>query len=43
MKSKVSGSLCEQVVPTMRVLKDGHAMKCHLPIEILDQMTPVIN
>jgi peptide/nickel transport system ATP-binding protein len=43
MKSKVSGSLCEQVVPTMRELKDGHAMKCHLPIEILDQMTPVIN
>jgi len=43
MKSKVSGSLCEQVVPPMRELKDGHAMKCHLPIEILDQMTPVIS
>jgi peptide/nickel transport system ATP-binding protein len=39
MKSKVSGSL----VPPMRELKDGHAMKCHLPIEILDQMTPVIS
>jgi len=43
MKSKVSGSLCEQVVPPMRELKDGHAMKCHLPKEILDQMTPVIS
>jgi peptide/nickel transport system ATP-binding protein len=43
MKSKVSGSLCEQVVPPMRELKEGHAMKCHLPLEILDQMTPVIS
>jgi len=43
MKSKVSGSLCEQVVPPMRDLKEGHAMKCHLPSEILDQMTPVIS
>ena len=43
MKSKVSGSLCDHVVPPMRELKDGHAMKCHLPTEILDQMTPVIS
>jgi peptide/nickel transport system ATP-binding protein len=43
MKDKVSGSLCEQVPPPMRELKEGHAMKCHLPTEILDHMTAVIS
>ena len=40
-KDKV-GSKCETEVPPLRVLADGHEMKCHLSDEHLDAMTPVI-
>lgn len=40
-KDKV-GSKCETEVPPLRVLADGHEMKCHLEDVYLDAMTPVI-
>lgn len=40
-KDKV-GSRCETEVPPLRVLADGHEMKCHLEDVYLDAMTPVI-
>ena len=43
LKAKVAGGLCESVVPPMRVLAEGHAIKCHLPSDVLDAMTPVIS
>lgn len=41
-KDKVAGGLCEKEVPPVRVLADGHQIKCHLPDSELDQMEPVI-
>lgn len=41
-KSQVPGGLCEKDVPPVRVLAEGHQVKCHLSDEILEQMTPVI-
>ena len=41
-KSEVSDGLCEQTVPPIRNLEDGHQMKCHLADEILSKMEPVI-
>ncbi len=41
-KSKVAGNLCEIEVPPVRMLKEGHQIKCHLPDAELAQMTPVI-
>jgi peptide/nickel transport system ATP-binding protein len=41
-KNDVPGGLCDQEVPPMRTLADGHQIKCHLSAEILDRMTPVI-
>jgi len=41
-KSKVPGGLCEQEVPPVRMLKDGHQIKCHLSDEELANMEPVI-
>ena len=41
-KSEVSDGLCEQTVPPIRNLEDGHQMKCHLASEILSKMEPVI-
>jgi peptide/nickel transport system ATP-binding protein len=40
-KDKV-GSKCETEVPPLRVLADGHEMKCHLDDAFLATMTPVI-
>jgi len=40
-KSKVPDKLCEKQVPPMRMLKDGHQIKCHLADELLDDMQPV--
>ena len=40
-KDKV-GSKCETEVPPLRVLADGHEIKCHLDDAHLDAMTPVI-
>ena len=41
-KSEVSDGLCEQTVPPIRNLEDGHQMKCHLADDILSKMEPVI-
>ena len=41
-KSEVSDGLCEQTVPPIRNLEDGHQMKCHLADDILSIMEPVI-
>ncbi|MCP4790217.1 MAG: ABC transporter ATP-binding protein [Gammaproteobacteria bacterium] len=40
-KDKV-GNKCETEVPPLRLLADGHEMKCHLSDEFLDAMPPVI-
>jgi peptide/nickel transport system ATP-binding protein len=41
-KSEVPGGLCDQEVPPVRDLADGHQVKCHLADDILARMTPVI-
>ncbi len=41
-KKDVPGGLCEQEVPPMKKLADGHQIKCHLSDEKLARMTPVI-
>lgn len=41
-KSQVPGGLCEQDVPPLRQMADGHSIKCHLSDEILAGMEPVI-
>ncbi|PIE12360.1 MAG: ABC transporter ATP-binding protein [Rhodobacterales bacterium] len=41
-KEKVAGDLCEQEVPPVRHLADGHQVKCHLADDVLGEMTPVI-
>jgi len=41
-KPRVPGNLCETVVPPMVTLREEHAIKCHLPRDILAAMEPVI-
>ncbi|WP_420012191.1 dipeptide ABC transporter ATP-binding protein [Tateyamaria sp.] len=41
-KSEVPGGLCEKEVPPVRMLAEGHQVKCHLSDEKLAQMEPVI-
>ena len=41
-KSKVAGGLCEKEVPPVRVMAEGHQIKCHLTTEEFDNMEPVI-
>ena len=41
-KSKVAGDLCEREVPPVRILAEGHQVKCHLPDADLAGMEPVI-
>ncbi len=41
-KDQVPGGLCEQEVPPVRNMGDGHQMKCHLAEDILAKMEPVI-
>jgi peptide/nickel transport system ATP-binding protein len=41
-KSQVPGNLCEKEVPPVRLLAQGHQIKCHLADDILDSMEPVI-
>ncbi len=41
-KSEVPGGLCDQDVPPVRQLGDGHQVKCHLAEDVLARMTPVI-
>jgi peptide/nickel transport system ATP-binding protein len=41
-KSEVAGGLCETEMPPVRMLAQGHQIKCHLPDEALARMQPVI-
>jgi peptide/nickel transport system ATP-binding protein len=41
-KDQVPGGLCEKDVPPVRVMADGHQVKCHLADEIFARMEPVI-
>jgi peptide/nickel transport system ATP-binding protein len=41
-KSQVPGGLCDREVPPVRMLGNGHQIKCHLSDEILQGMEPVI-
>ena len=41
-KIQVEGDLCERDVPPMRKLGNGHEIKCHLSLEVLESMEPVI-
>jgi peptide/nickel transport system ATP-binding protein len=41
-KSEVPGGLCESEVPPIRMIAEGHQMKCHLSEEKLAEMEPVI-
>ncbi len=41
-KSKVAGGRCEKEVPPVRMLAEGHQVKCHLSDEDLASMEPVI-
>ena len=41
-KNKVAGNLCETEVPKVRMVADGHQIKCHLSDEELSAMEPVI-
>jgi len=41
-KREVPGNLCEEEVPPVRMLADGHQVKCHLADDILARMEPVI-
>lgn len=37
------GKICETEVPPWREVGDGHRIFCHIPLEILEQMEPVIH
>jgi peptide/nickel transport system ATP-binding protein len=41
-KSQVPGELCEREVPTVKVMANGHQIKCHLDDATLAAMEPVI-
>ncbi|MDB4053107.1 ATP-binding cassette domain-containing protein [Octadecabacter sp.] len=41
-KDKAGRTLCETEVPPVRVLAEGHQVKCHLSDADLSEMTPVI-
>jgi len=41
-KSKVPGNLCEKEVPEIRMVAEGHQVKCHLSDADLAEMEPVI-
>ena len=41
-KSEVPGGLCEKEVPPIRMIAEGHQMKCHLSEAKLAEMEPVI-
>lgn len=41
-KDKVPGGLCDKEVPPVRVMADGHQIKCHLADTEFDAMEPVI-
>ncbi len=41
-KSEVPGGRCETEVPPVQTLEGGHQIKCHLSLDILKRMEPVI-
>jgi peptide/nickel transport system ATP-binding protein len=41
-KGQVPGGLCDTAMPENRTLAAGHQIKCHLPVEVLNSMEPVI-
>ena len=41
-KSKVPGGICETEMPPVRLLAQGHQIKCHLGDDVLAEMEPVI-
>ncbi|WP_347310124.1 ABC transporter ATP-binding protein [Defluviimonas sp. SAOS-178_SWC] len=41
-KSKVPGGICDTEMPPVRMLANGHQIKCHLPDEEFAAMEPVI-
>ena len=41
-KSEVPNGLCDKDVPPVRMLAEGHQVKCHLADDILARMEPVI-
>jgi peptide/nickel transport system ATP-binding protein len=41
-KHNVKGGLCDTEVPPVRMLDNGHQIKCHLPDDVLATMEPVI-
>ncbi|MGL4235903.1 dipeptide ABC transporter ATP-binding protein [Tabrizicola sp.] len=41
-KSQVPNGLCDREVPPVQVLAEGHQIKCHLSVEVLSKMEPVI-
>jgi len=41
-KSEVPGGLCETEVPPIRLVAEGHQLKCHLSEQKLAEMEPVI-
>ena len=41
-KAQVPGNLCDTVMPPVQTLAPGHQIKCHLPVEVLNAMEPVI-
>jgi peptide/nickel transport system ATP-binding protein len=41
-KADVPGDLCETELPALRDMGGGHQIKCHLPMEALRAMDPVI-
>ena len=42
-KRDVPDLSCERETPPTRHAADGHAIKCHLPIEALKRMEPVFS
>lgn len=42
-KDKVAGNKCNEVVPPLMTLEDGHQIKCHLTTKQLEKMRPVIS
>ena len=41
-KQEVANNLCENELPTMKLMADGHELRCHLSDDFLGAMVPVI-
>ncbi len=41
-KPEVPGNRCETELPPLREMGEGHSIRCHLALDILDRMGPVI-